>query len=559
MRQIPDVPAWALGVPLLLCGTACAHHYAGDAGAPAESLSPEAAASYQAPPRLDDGWQTATPEELGLARGPLEAMTEALRRDEYPNVHAVLVAKEGKLVHEEYFTGTDRRWRPDGERHTVELTFDRDTLHETRSVGKSVTSALVGLAIASGAIPSVDRPLLDYFPEEARQASAAQRGITLEHALTMSAGLDWNEGDVPYTDPANHSEQMAESEDPPAFVLGRPLADEPGERWSYNSGLPVLLGLAVAEAVGQPFGAFAREALFEPLGITDLEWAGPPAWAGIPALAWDGSEIWSRVATPGGSMWLRPRDLLKIGALYLDGGRWNGKRILPEEWIEESLRPRIERPGFPRQHGESVVSHGAYGYFWWHDRYQLPYGELVVHAAYGNGGQRIWVVPELDLVAVHLTGNYNRGWASYQAERLLLERIVPWAMGIDASYEHEIQRTVRVVSPEEWPTIQLTAEERARYLGVYEFDEWDRMEVFEEDGTLLFTLPGSGTAHLIPDGLHRFAQGRIENGEVRKIFWPDDRFQFVFDEEGDVVRCELRDVETGVVNSVGRLMEEEQE
>ena len=118
---------------------------------------------YQVPPPLDDGWQTGTPEDVGLKRRPLEQMTEALRRGDYPNVHALLINKDGRLVYEEYFTGTDSRWHG-GHREDVSLVFDRDTLHDVRSVSKSITSALVGIALGPDAVDSLDRPLIDFFP-----------------------------------------------------------------------------------------------------------------------------------------------------------------------------------------------------------------------------------------------------------------------------------------------------------------------------------------------------------------------------------------------------------
>ena len=181
----------------------------------------------KSPPPLDDGWQTGTPEDVGLKRRPLEQMTEALRRGDYPNVHALLINKDGRLVYEEYFTGTDSRWHG-GHREDVSLVFDRDTLHDVRSVSKSITSALVGIALGPDAVDSLDRPLIDFFPADTVADTHHLRHIALRHALTMSAGLDWNEEHVPHTNPANHETAMLESADPAGFVLARPVVTEPG-------------------------------------------------------------------------------------------------------------------------------------------------------------------------------------------------------------------------------------------------------------------------------------------------------------------------------------------
>lgn len=372
------------------------------------------------PLQLEDGWTVAAAQDVGLDACLLDSMTSAIRQEEeFVNVHAVLIVKDDRLVYEQYFEGEDRRWRGT-ELETVSLSFGPDSLHDIRSAGKSVTSALVGIAVASGAIPSLDVPLAEYFPEHAALILPDKRPITLHHALTMSAGLDWNEEEVPYTDPNNDSERMYASSEPVRFLLDRPIASEPGSTWSYNSGLPVLLGLAVSRATGRPLGAYAREVLFEPLGITDVEWSGPRAWSDLAELEWDRGEPWARVANPAGSLWLRPRDLAKFGSLYLNGGRWNGRAVLPAEWVEQSTRWRIAVTDAVSEYGE----HG-YGYLWWHDRFRAPGGELEVHSAVGNGEQRIFVVPSLDLVVVHVAGRYNDKDADWMSERLLLNYMVP--------------------------------------------------------------------------------------------------------------------------------------
>jgi Tol biopolymer transport system component/CubicO group peptidase (beta-lactamase class C family) len=506
----------------------------------AESPLPEPAqrAADGPQPRPEDGWHLVAPEALGLERAPLEQMTEALRRDEYPNVHAVLIAKDGRLVYDEYFQGTDRRWGEHGKRHDVELRFDRDTPHDTRSVGKSIVSALVGMAIAAGKIESVDQPIFEFFPEHAALATPEKRQITLEHALTMSAGLDWNEGEVPYTSSENHEIQMDESTDPAGFVLARELESEPGTGWYYNSGLPVLLGLVTSRAAGKPLGAFAREHLFDPLGMKGVEWGGCCNWVGIPELEWESDRAWARTANPAGSLWIRPRDLLKFGALYLNGGRWNGRQLIPADWVERSLRAHLAKPGSLQEHGPGVTSVASYGYLWHHDRYDLPYGSLTVHAAYGNGGQRIWVIPELDLVAVHLTGNYNVWTSDWNAERLLLERIVPWAMNIETDYTHEQSRPVHRLEPGEWPRVDI---DPARYAGVWE-ENGARIDIRVEAGDLLMMLPGTSGVNLLPETEHTFAMGRIEQGVPSKVFWPDARIVFVPDEGGAIVRYEGRAV-----------------
>jgi parallel beta-helix repeat protein len=521
------------------------------AAAPAQAGVPRPTCQHhRQPPTLDDGWRTATPEDLGLTCEPLVAMTEAIRRDDYRNVHAVLIVKDGHLVYEEYFTGTDRRPESSDYSETVTHAFDRNTLHTTRSAGKSFTSALVGVALASGAIEAVDRPVLDFFPELRDAAEPAARAITVEQVLTMSAGFDWNETD--YTNPVNHERALARSEDPAGFVLGRAVAAEPGSRWNYNSGLPTLLGLLIHRTTGQLFGAFAREHLFAPLGIQRVDWTGPEAWVEHPAFVWEGDEPWSlvRSAQPAGSLWLRPRDMLKFGHLYLNGGRWNGRQVMPESWVAASLEPHVPRSVQPIEYPNGVMRNEAYGYQWWHDRFELPYGEVTVHSASGNGGQKIWVVSELGLTAVHLAGNYNVPGNGWEAERLLLERIVPWAMGIPASYRHQPSLRPIAVDADEWPLVELPASERARYVGTYE-EDGQPIKIRELNGRLQIVPPiGMGPIDLIPQGNHSFAVGVVDDGVVTSIYHPVHvRYVFVFDAAGEAIRYEVTGPEG--VDSIG--------
>ena len=531
---------------------------------PSKELS---AHPYQQPPQLDDGWRVGNSEDVGRSNEPLEAMTEALHSDDYPNVHAVLIAKNGRLVYEEHFDGTAILWEG-GQRKTTSARFTRETLHEVRSVTKSVTSAVFGIALESGAIESVDESLFDYFPDYAHLATPEKQKITLRHVLTMSAGIEWTEVLEDWDD-----EQLLYGNPNPAeFMLSKPLVSEPGARWVYNSGLTTLLGLVIGRATGTSFGEYARARLFEPLGITDVEWAWPgtaedprpgedgsiyvssccrSAWQNVKEFRWEGYAPWTSVAMPSVALWIRPRDLLKIGSLYLNGGRWNERKILSEKWVEASLAHHIDRSEGPLQeHGQGVTSHNGYGYQWWHTRYSLPYGEITVHAAFGNGGQRIWIVPELDLVAVQVTSNYNLWYADYQAERLLLERIVPWAMEIESSYRHEIARPVHEFAPGEWSATALSARESTRYVGSYEF-AGERLDIYQENGTLRFELPGEGSVALLPTGDHVFAAGPVEDGEPTRIYWPDERVHFVLDEAGEVEGCEWRSVATGEVINEG--------
>jgi CubicO group peptidase (beta-lactamase class C family) len=349
---------------------------------------------YETPPTIDDGWTAASPEQAGIDRRRLEAMTGWVHDNPALNVHAVLIERDGRLVYERYFSGNDEyRGRPLGV-----VAFTREIKHDIRSITKSVMSALVGIAVDSGAIRSLDAPLLDYFPEYADLQLPERQQITIRHALMMSAGLDWNEN-LSYQDPRNDETAMDRSADPLRYVLGRRIAAPPGTVWRYNGGTTQLLAAIVQRATKQPIADYARTMVFAPLGIADVEWLG--RLAGLPSAA--------------SGLRLRPRDLAKFGSLYLHGGQWNGHQVVPREWIDESTRRRLTFPQQPDR---------GYAYLWWHACYPTRSGVVEVPTAVGNGMQRIFVLRAQRTVVTVLSGRYNQPGGN-PPERLLLDYIIP--------------------------------------------------------------------------------------------------------------------------------------
>jgi CubicO group peptidase (beta-lactamase class C family) len=355
---------------------------------------PSSAYTYAVPPALSDGWLTGALAQSGIDTRRLEAMTNSIRAHPELNVHAVLIERDGRLVYEEYFSGKDERWgAPLGV-----VVFTRENKHDLRSVTKSVVSALVGIAQSSGAIRSLDAPLLDYFPEYKDLQVPERRQITIRHALMMSAGFEWNE-EVPYNDPKNDEIVMNRNPEPMHYVLSRPIVAMPGTSWRYNGGTTQALGTIVQRATKQPLADYAHAVLWSSLGITDVEWLGN--LGGVPSAA--------------SGLRLRPRDLAKFGSLYLHDGRWAGRQILPREWVQESTRRRLTFPGQQAR---------GYAYQWWHACYSTPSGVVEVPTAVGNGAQRIFLLRAQQAVVTVLSGRYN-DFSVNPPERLLLEFVIP--------------------------------------------------------------------------------------------------------------------------------------
>ena len=229
------------------------------------------------------------------------------------NVHGVVVVRSGKLVFEQYFAGHDMPWGRDAGRYE----FDATTQHDMRSVTKSVVSLLLGIALDRKLIANLDEPVLKFFPEYAELKTPDWEKITLRHLVKMSSGQQWDEN-LPW-DPKNDEWHLVNDADPLRYVFQKPFAFPPDTVWTYNGGSSDLLGKVIEKASGTPIDAFAREALFEPLGITDWQLMNYRN---------------GKVATAAG-LRLRPRDAAKIGQLMLDKGNWNGRQIVSAEWIAE--------------------------------------------------------------------------------------------------------------------------------------------------------------------------------------------------------------------------------
>ncbi|HEU4562645.1 MAG TPA: serine hydrolase [Longimicrobium sp.] len=342
---------------------------------------------YRVPPTLDDGWATASADAMGIDRAAVERFIEqiaAMPMDSInaPQVHAVLIARRGRLVVEEYFHGEHRH-----------------KLHNERSASKSVTATTVGAAMRAGVPLRLSTPVYQVmnggaFPAE---LEPRKRAMTLEHLLTMSSGYfcdDSNENA-----PGNEDGMWDQREEPDfyRFTLPLPMAFAPGEQAIYCSINPNLaLGMLGRAAGESPFYLFDR-LVAAPLGIDHYAWT------------------LDRAGNPygGGGMAFTARDMMKFGQLMLDGGTWHGRRVLNPEFVARAVQPLVH------------IGQREYGLLWWPQAYAYRGRTVRGYAALGNGGQIVLVIPELELVIATNGGSYgSRGWR-YVGGDLIPNSILP--------------------------------------------------------------------------------------------------------------------------------------
>ena len=331
---------------------------------------------YKVPEQNADGLKTGSIINSGLDTALIHTLMNRIVDHTYPGIHSILIIKDGKLILEEYF-----------------YEYDAETLQELRSATKSFSSALVGIAINKGLITSLNTPMLGYLPEyHPENPDLRKSRITIKNLLTQQSGFACYDYDP--KSPGNES-KMYPTNDWIKFVLDLPMAGNPGEAASYCSGNIQLLDKIIENVSHQSLHDFAQQNLFKPLGITNFVWNYAPN---------------KSHEDDFGQVQLTPREMAKFGLLYLNGGIWNGKQIVPKEYVAQSLSK------------QSMVDGINYGYLWWCEDLTTAGGvKYRGIAAKGNGGQRIFIWPDENMVAVVTAGNYN---TQSPANKLLIECIL---------------------------------------------------------------------------------------------------------------------------------------
>lgn len=342
-------------------------------------------------------WPRATPKSVGIDEKGLAVWDAELASGKYGNIDGLTIIRHGKLVFDKRYPRDYDKIYGENAKKTDPLNahdptgpynyysswwhpwYQRGELHSLQSVSKTITSIIFGVARAKGDFPDIDTPVLKFFDEDKiSNVDFRKRAMTVRHLLTMSAGLNWNEG-LPYTDSRNTGTLMEASMDWVDYTINRPMAVEPGKVFNYNSGATQILAHVFRVGTGKDIEDYAVQNLFGPLGIKQFFWKRSP----------------SGLVDAEGGLYMRPFDVAKLWYLFQQGGKWEGKQIVTPEWVKDSVTPHMD-----------LGPQAKYGLKWW----LYPYGKddkLMAWSGNGFGGQLPMVLPEYDMVVVYTAWNVN--------------------------------------------------------------------------------------------------------------------------------------------------------
>lgn len=317
----------------------------------------------------EDSWKNTSPSFVSMSDQVLDDLRDSMHAGELAAVDGIVIVKDGYLVFEEYDNG-----------------FNPGKVHELQSVTKSITALLVGIAMDKGYIDNLEQPILPYFDDiTIENVDERKQAITLEDLLTMRSGFQWNEFSE-----SPDSDLLQEMYSSPSWIkttLDTNMAYRPGILFQYNTGSTMLLDRIIEKTTGLNSYKFAQEFLFEPLGIRQHFWSKE-------------SFYFFGTTNTGGGLYLRPTDLAKIGQLVLNKGNWDGRQIISEEWIEEATTPQVASINLG-------ITKAQYGYLW----YVFPKGTLndsySVIGCMGAGGQYLFIIPEISIVTVITSNNFE--------------------------------------------------------------------------------------------------------------------------------------------------------
>ncbi len=330
-------------------------------------------------PEIVDGWTVAPPD---YDQSKIVELDEAVAAERFKDVNSVIVVRNGELLIERYYNGASR-----------------EQTHDPRSVGKTVAATLLGIAISEGYIQSVDQRLGDFYDLEAYDNySEKKEAVTLRHLLTMTSGFDGYDFE---SESIGNEEFMYPQDDWVRWALDLPMAEdrEPGDAWRYFTAGVVILGDILNSAVPGGLEAYADLKLFAPIGVRNYQWQHTP----------------QRVANTAGGIQLTPLGFAKFGELHRNYGHWRGRSVVAADWVDAMLAPVVD----------TTVEGNRYGYLWWHKSYTVGDDAWDVAYCSGNGGNKIFVFDDRDLVVVVTASAYGQRYMHSQVDEIMEEFVLP--------------------------------------------------------------------------------------------------------------------------------------
>jgi len=424
--------------------------------------------TYEIPVKTDDGWETSSLRKEGVNSENLTRLIADILNGKYKDIHSIVIVKDGKLIFEEYFSGNHR-----------------NSLHVMASATKSVTSILVGIAIDNKMISNVNRKIYELLPQyEGTKWVDKKYEITLEHLLTMTAGVAWLtlSSDIPLSDPRNDDAGLYRSYDPIKYTLEKELIEQPGSRYNYSTGNSTVLGEILKKASGLNPDEFAAKYLLYPLGIQNHKWKAYP----------------NGTIDTGGGLYLRSRDMAKIGYMMLKKGKWRGNQIVSKEWVNESTKAHVQQIG-------KLTMASDYGYQWHHGERKIRNQSIEAFFAQGLGGQYIFIIPALDLVVVFTYQHKNSsGWLT---GNLVLAKYITPSVLPPAPLQKTIELNSRIID---------------KYLGEYESRSFnEKITVGKKHGNLYIQRSDDQKVTLYPETERIFYGISEEFGDLQITFTMD--------------------------------------
>jgi CubicO group peptidase (beta-lactamase class C family) len=293
-----------------------------------------------------------------------DSLIETDPRVFFKNVESIIVYSQGEIIFEKYYNG-----------------FKKDSLHMVQSQTKSVVSLLMGIAIDQGYIKSENEPVSVYFPEYFKKEDNLKSSVTIRDLLTMSAGFKWEEM-IPTNDPGNDNMKMFNSGSWLKYALSRPMANKPFSVFKYNSGCPMIVAAIIEKATKMKLDQFAVKYLFDPLKIKNYYWLKDS----------------TGFCHAGGGLRMKPMDLLKIGMLIINNGKWENQQVISEDWIKKATSSYLS----------TSFDISTYGYFWWIREMKINEEKTTkVVSAEGAGGQKLYIFPEYQMIIAFTERNYS--------------------------------------------------------------------------------------------------------------------------------------------------------